>query len=849
MGPTGPQSEAVNSTWVQRGPPNIGGRTRALAIDALNRDLILAGAVSGGMWRSTDSGNSWTRTTRPQDIHSATTVVQDRRAGKTSIWYYGTGEVRGNSASGGGAPYSGDGIFRSTDNGASWNPLPSTVSGTPQRFDQVFDYVWKLAIDQSSQNDEIYAATVGGINRSTDGGLTWALVLGSFTNDGALFTDVAVTSAGVVYASLSDATIGGTVGARQRGIWRSTDGVVWTPITPVSPPWPAVYRRIVIGISPANESEVYFLADTPGSGLQTVLAGVPEGTSLFRYRYLAGDGTGSGGTWDNRSSNLPALGGEVGDFASQQSYNLVIAVKPDEPNVVFVGGTNLYRSTSGFTTRFGTTLIGGYAGPNDIRMYPGQHADQHALVFHPADPRMAYAGHDGGVSFTAQITTPTVSWESRNAGFVTAQFYTLSIDRTLPGDELILGGMQDNGTWGIFGANPSGAWSELLSGDGAFCAVAPGRGSYYVSAQNGVTYRLLLDQGGALQGFARVDPQGGEGYLFVNPFVLDPSAPSTMYMAGGSKLWRNTAITSVPQGSNDPASLGWLQLSGAAISSGSISALSVSTSNPPHRLYYGTSSGRILRLDDADQANSSTQPLDISSPSSLPRSAYVSCLAVDPEDGDRVILVFSNYSVPSVFLTTDGGLTWNNVSGNLEEFPDGSGGGPSVRWANILHLGGLHLHYVGTSTGLYSTTTLSSGGTVWVQEGASSIGNVVVTMVDSRSADGRVVAATHGRGVFATTAGGAGPGGVPSEPTLLENFPNPFNSSTTFRFRLEQEGPVTLTVYDLQGRAIQTLVSETRAAGSQPDVVWSPHGLASGVYLCRLLSGDHSRTVKVAYLR
>jgi len=211
--------------------------------------------------------------------------------------------------------------------------------------------------------------------------------------------------------------------------------------------------------------------------------------------------------------------------------------------------------------------------------------------------------------------------------------------------------------------------------------------------------------------------------------------------------------------------------------------------------------------------------------------------------------VFSNYAIPSVFLTTDGGNAWRDVSGNLEEFPDGSGSGPSVRWASILHVGEIPVYYLGTSTGLYSTTSLTAGATVWVQEGATSIGNVVVPMVHSRAADGLVVAATHGRGIYSSFAGEGGSSGVPVTATLLENFPNPFNSSTTFRFRLEHGGEVSLTIYDIQGRLVTALFSEVRPAGSQPDVVWTPEALASGIYLCRLLSGEQSRTLKVAYLR
>jgi hypothetical protein len=138
---------------------------------------------------------------------------------------------------------------------------------------------------------------------------------------------------------------------------------------------------------------------------------------------------------------------------------------------------------------------------------------------------------------------------------------------------------------------------------------------------------------------------------------------------------------------------------------------------------------------------------------------------VDPDDGDHALLVFSNYNTLSLFSTQDGGLSWVQVAGNLEEFPDGSGSGPSVRWAAIQRYGGAPTYFVGTSTGLYSAQTLDGSSTVWVQEGVSAIGRVVVDMIDVRKADGLVVAATHGRGVFSGTlaANGSG-GGTPAIP-------------------------------------------------------------------------------------
>jgi len=260
-------------SWNFRGPINVGGRTRALAIDVSNENVIIAGGVSGGMWRSEDGGRTWRKTTSPDDLHSVSCLVQDTRPGRRNIWYYGTGELRGNSASSniGAGLYRGDGIFKSVDGGNTWARLPSTVTNVPQAFDNYFDWVWNLAIDPSNLNeDEVYAATLGAIHRSIDGGNSWQVVLprgGNFSNAtvSPRFNDVAVTSRGVVYAAMSSATSDASVTVAQgRGIWRSVDGINWVNITP--PDFPTTYNRFVIAIAPSNENIVYFLGETPNSG-------------------------------------------------------------------------------------------------------------------------------------------------------------------------------------------------------------------------------------------------------------------------------------------------------------------------------------------------------------------------------------------------------------------------------------------------------------------------------------------------------------------------------------------------------------------------------------------------------
>ncbi|MBL7943458.1 MAG: hypothetical protein JNM00_11855, partial [Flavobacteriales bacterium] len=322
-----PKNESRSVAWTNRGPVNKGGRTRAFAIDVEDENILLAGAVTGGMWRSTDAGASWEKTTGSEQLHSVSCVVQDKRPGHEDEWYYGTGEefygvVSGTSFT---SLLSGDGIFYSDDHGQTWEQLLSTASGTPQDIlvSGSYDYVWNIAIDHTDLiNDVIYAAVYNGIIRSEDGGDSWEQVLG-FGPAGSVFTDVMITPSGALYATLSFAN-----GANPGGIYRSTDGIEWFNITPEE-----FYsqRRTVMCFNPMNENEVYFLTEMNNDENDL-------GHTLYKYTYISGDGTFGGGSWENRSANLPDetcelnIGSpfEFGTFRSQSSYDLCIAHHPTE---------------------------------------------------------------------------------------------------------------------------------------------------------------------------------------------------------------------------------------------------------------------------------------------------------------------------------------------------------------------------------------------------------------------------------------------------------------------------------------------------------------------------------------
>ena len=727
------------SNWTSRGPFNVGGRTRALALDLTNENIILAGGVSGGLWRSTDAGQSWREVTNSRQAPSITAIVQDPRRNRTNIWYYATGERFGNSASGGGAFYTGTGVYKSVNGGRTWRLLEATDDNSVQ-FASPFDIVSSMAIHPES--GDLYLGTINGIYRSQDGGNSFQQVLdGGFDN----VTEVLITPEGLIYATIA------VTGNPNAGFFVSEDGENWTNITPqgILP----TFGRTVLAYDPSNQNRLYFFSHNLAAGLEA-----------FLWRYDADAAPEA--QWADLSANLPdAIGGPIGNLDLQGAYNMVVKVHPTNSDLVFLGATNLYRSSTGFTTKAGQeTWIGGYSPINNVSLYPQQHADQHNLVFYPSNPDKAIAATDGGVHVTEDITTflspeLPVLWTDLNNGYLTTQPYTVAIDPEPNSDDLVAG-FQDNGTYFTNSTDPRAPWEEELGGDGAYAAIADGGLTRYVSSQRGNIIRFNFNENGEVVSFARVRPSISNTFLFIAPFILDANNDNIMYLPSGNRILRNNNLDEIPIFSNAATPVNWVDLSQTATEDGStVTALDVSKFPVANRLYYGSSSGRIYRMDNANIDN---QPItDISTGKGLP-PGFVSNLYVDPSNSDRVFAVFSNYVIPSVFMSTDAGETWTDISGNLEENPDGSGNGPSVRWLAVK--GRDEGLYVGTSTGLYTTNRIRGANTRWFRE-PFVIGNAVVTQVRTRS-DGFVAVAAHGNGLYSARF----PVRERPEPSLSVNF-------------------------------------------------------------------------------
>lgn len=840
--------ERSGPVWTSRGPWNVGGRTRALAIDVNDENRILAGGVSGGIWLSEDGGQTWERKT-PLNAHpGCMSIAQDTRPGHTNTWYYLTGEYYGNSPSAGGAFYLGDGMFKSTDGGNTWAPLDATDDGSQQSYNNAWQTNHRVVVDHTAPDNQeiIYSASLSTIYRSTNGGTTWTDVLGGLDAPPyAYHTDVAITSTGVLYATFDS-------GGSQKGIWRSTNGTVWTNITPAN--FPAEYNRFVIGINPNNENEVYFLGATPGAGHYNSFIESDDWTSLWKYTYVSGNGSGAGGTWENRSANLPNMGTEFDRFAAQGGYDLVVKVQPGTNNV-FIGGTSLYRSTDGFSTPNNTTHIGGYKPGTYLpyfELYPNHHPDLHDLLFLPSNPNVMLTASDGGLHRTENCNAPTVVWNSLNRGYQTTQFYTAIIDKNAPGDNTIIGGLQDNGNFFVNSADPTAVWKQTVNGDGAYGAVAPNKAFYILSIQQGRVAKCNLDATGNVTAYQRIDPIGRvkDDYLFINPLALDPNDSDILYLPAGDRFYRQDALGSIQLNNEwDSISTGWTLFPDTLIQYNDIngahvfSAIAVSEANPVHRVYLGTSRNSIYRIENA---NTGTPTLTKLTSPLGGTGGYVNCIAVDPDNAARVIVVYSNYNIYSLYLSENAGQTWKKVGGNIEANSGGSGNAPSVRWVSILPFpDGTRKYYCGTSVGLYSADTLlqqttNTNGTQWTLESPDLIGSAIVDYVDTRSSDTLVIVATHGVGMFSAKFPPTVGSHEPNQSPIVRAFPNPARDFTEFQIPgAGSTEKVSVRLFDAQGK----LVHQTRFSGGNGRLDLSR--LPSGIYLWDLQGKGWRKSGKV----
>ena len=416
---------AIGLNWAERGPNNRGGRTRGLAINPTDPSEMYVGSVSGGLYKSNNSGLSWTEVNPDQENLAVMTIAYS----KDGDVYYGTGEGLyntwttgyGSSTSSG---FPGAGVFKKGVNDAGFTQLASTDG---------FSSVGAIVTDPTN-NDKIYIGTSSGIRLSTNGGSTWSNPLQGQIGSNGTCWDIHMDAGGNIW---------GTLGGRTM---KSSDGgTTWDEVSKSSAGSTGLPRsggRIMFASAANDEDYVYVVQITSGNAL----AGV----------YRTTDG---GDTW----SKIGQKSTYFDPFCSSQcqgEYDLAVGVDPSNKNRVIVGGITVWEWEQGQ----GWNQVNGF-GPYNI------HSDNHDVVWHPTDSSKVYIVNDGGIYFS---NNGGDTWQTLNKNYVTTQFYDIGISA----DRYVVGGTQDNGSWVMDGlGNTTNEGRSLgavdgFSGDGGYSTIS-----------------------------------------------------------------------------------------------------------------------------------------------------------------------------------------------------------------------------------------------------------------------------------------------------------------------------------------------------------------------------------------
>ena len=423
----------ANPKFRERGPNNIGGRTRTILIDRNDPtgETVWAGGVSGGLWKTTNisaADPQWQKVDDFMQNLSIGHMAQDPN--NPQVMYLGTGE--------GPTGIRGLGIFKTTDGGDTWDLLTSTLGGNFYFCNELFVH---------PVNGEVYSATTSGLYRSQNGGASWQKVLGAGLGASTdVMYDIAYASNGYILASSSNT------------LFRSTTGNPgsWEQIT--KSPVPSGMTRMEFSVCKQDPNIIYILGNLGGaSNLYATVNG--------------------GQTWLVRAQPQNNNGSE---FTNGQAwYDLEVTIDPFDCEHVIAGGVPLRSSSSG---GFFWEPYGG-----------GIHVDQHTVVFDEEVQGRIFHGNDGGV-YQAQIELTSQTFSDKNQGYNVTQFYACALHPDAYSNYM-LGGTQDNNSLQLdeFGIAPA---RSVWGGDGAFCHIDQNEPNIQLVSSQTANYGLSLDGGG-----------------------------------------------------------------------------------------------------------------------------------------------------------------------------------------------------------------------------------------------------------------------------------------------------------------------------------------------------------------
>ena len=773
---------AYANKWINMGPTNLGGRMRAVVFDPSNTNVIYAGGAMGGVWKSTNGGENWFPLT--DDLPALAIGALAIDPDNPNRIFAGTGEpVRQFSRASGAPSYNGIGILRSEDAGATWEKLPWPFSSSA---------VHRIVLHPQSA-DTMLVATMQNLWKTTNGGQTW------LNAQSGVITDV-------VYKPDNPATVFVAIGndmGGSNGIYRSDAGGNRFTFRRLSNNFPAgdSCGRILLAVSPKKPNRLY-VAVALNYRLRFSQGADPD-ADFFMF-LVSND---AGETWERK---LNAVNPKITN--GQAFYDFALAVDPDNPDFVMLGGLTWYRSTNGGNSFMQVT------NPHVV------HVDQHAIAFKPDDTNTIMIGNDGGLYISH---SRGATWEAKNSNLVTIQYYTCGYDPTNP--ERLVGGTQDNGTQRQ-GSPGSTMWSILNGGDGGYFAIDPkdNRIMYTTISVHMAPYRTL--NGGLNWTRMESGLNGGtdnDRFNWMKPIALHPLDESRLFMAS-QYVYRMMQANSAtfPSWSIISPDLTRRRSSESVISNFTIPATDA------NRMYTVSGDGKAFISRNVLAVDPNWTDISTGLP-----NRWLTDVETDWTNPDIAYVTASGFGTGHVFKTTNAGQSWTDISGNFPDIPVN---------AVVLSRTDADVLFLATDLGVWVT---ADGGSTWERFGVG-LPNVVVYDIALKP-DNTLIAGTHGRGMWTASAilGVEDQRPAPATLALEANFPNPFGPAsvsgetvTALAYATNQRTDIRLSVYDIRGRLVRELVRGTVEPGKHT-ALFDGSALPAGTYLA-VLDADGVRKVR-----
>ncbi len=749
---------------------NMGGRTRTLMWDPTDPETkkAWAGSVTGGLWYNDnvlDPNSSWHPAS---DLWSNLTIgCMTYDPNNPSTFYVGTGEaptaiITYRESSGVGV-----GIWKTEDAGQTWELLPSTED---------FKYITDIEVKNEYGQSVIYAGVVSGtykgvdhqsgptdgLYRSTDGGESWTQVLPNIEGEDVPYapSDVEINGNGRIFVG-TGRNLEGKGASRilysdtgLEGSWNVFDQYV--DIIENDPQY-YLTGRVMIASSPSDPDNIYAM----------IAAGYMDGFPYYHGKYIL-KSTNNGETWN--SMQKP----DAGEWATLAWHAFTIAVHPDNPDGLFVGGLDLYHTlnSGSYWSHVSDWAMMYYGGGDEY-----VHADNHVIKFRPGHPNDVIFGTDGGIFYTNNASESYPVFQERNHHYSSLMFYSCAIHPD-PITNHFAGGLQDNGSL-VYLGNDLEISNMTSGGDGAFTYWDKVDPQYHITS---VYYNSYYTWAGPdYDNF--VNYAGTNSGTFVCPGDYN-SHTKTLFANAHGFFGENQGKILRMKGMIDYAYEDFVSLN--VDTDVPFSAVSLSPYSPTgeSNLFIGTQAGKLFRADGMEGDNPSVQ--EIGSPE-FP-NANISCIAVGGSD-DTLAVTFSNFGVSSIWMTTDGGNSWKEKESNLPDMP--------IRWI-LLHPESSNYALIATEMGVWVCNNLLDDEPVW-EANNNGLSNVRVDMLKLREADMTVLAASHGRGLHTAVWDINNIGTNELEAKSIKVWPNP--ASTTLNVHFDGHNAQS-GIFDMNGKQV-----------------------------------------------